>query len=235
MLTVAAADGPLPYQDLADMTGQDYTPLAHQIAALADGRDRHTGLGLLERQPGRHARARLVTCTPEGRNFAQRFVIPRKMPAPDGAEASLRLDRSLSALDAVLERNPKLSLGTFCVYLFIATHPEDFAYEGLPTRIIAEALTLSNLPKHLKILETGIKGAPPSQLIGFHINEYDQRIRLPFLTKAGVALQCALVAALTGKTVEAPRLPHATALDHLESPEDIAQLTDEDFDDIVWE
>lgn len=223
----------MAYQELADLVGQDYVPMAHQIAALSDGRDRRSGLGLLERQSGRHARARLVACSDAGKSFVQRFVAePDDSTSSKNAMADI-ISRTLLALDAVLARNPKISLGTLCVYLHIATHQDDFAYEGRPVRDIAEHLGLSNLPNHLRVLEGASDAA--SQLVGFHVNEYDQRIRLPYLTNAGVALQCALVSALTRREVQTPRVPHPEALDALETPADMHQLTEADFDDIVWD
>ncbi|MCX7568076.1 hypothetical protein OS189_17170 [Sulfitobacter sp. F26169L] len=234
-MTVARADGPLTYQELADLVGQPYVTLAHQIAALSDGRDRSPGLGLLSRQQGRHTRARVVTCSDVGLSDIQPFIVQQDQSPYNEATAADILSRTLSALDAVLERYPKLTLGSLCVYLFIATHQEKFAYFGEPVKIISRGLELSNLPKHLKVLEIGATKSPSTGLIGFHTNEYDQRIRLPFLTQAGIALECALVTALTGKETVAPKVPRAEALDALDSPTDVPTLEPEDFDDIVWE
>jgi len=162
------------------------------------------------------------------------------MHAPDNDPSSLEEDikilgRTVNALNAVLDRNPKITLGSLCTYLYVATHQENFAYAGQPVREIAQKLQISNLPKHMKVLEFGIEGAPASRLIGFHINEYDQRIRLPRLTESGIILQCEIVATLTEQRVEPPRSPNAAALDALASPDDVDQLTDDDFGEIVWD
>lgn len=235
MLTVAQVAGPLTYQEVADLVGQPYVPLAHQIAALSDGRDKAPGLGLLSRQQGRHARARVVTCSDVGLSNIRPFIVQKGQSADGEIGEADALSRTLTALNAVLEHNPRLTLGSFCVYLFIATHQEEFGYVGEPVKIISRELELSNLPKHLKILEISAAKSTSSGLIGFQKNEYDQRIQLPFLTPAGVALQCALVTALTGKEAVTPKVPRAEALDGLDSPADVPTLAPDDFENIVWE
>lgn len=223
ILVIARADTPITYQDAAEQTGQEYAATAHQIASLADGRGKQAGLGLLQRLPGAHSRARRVHCTAEAMDHVAQFA----------AEPGGSVERVLNVLAAILTRAPKMSLGTLCVYLYIATHQARFAYDGEPAKIIATDLGISNLPKHLKILEFGTDQAPA--LLGFHTHDYDQRIRLPYLTKDGLVLHYDLVHALTGRPVAKPRMPQPQALDRLETPEDIDQLADEDFDDIEWD
>lgn len=235
LLHVAAAAAPLSYQDLAERLGHGYEQTAHQIAALADGRAGRAGLGLLQRRAGPQDRMRAVTCTDRGRALAGRFPFGRQGPLTDEEAAGQIHSRVLPALEAILQCNPGLTLGTLCVFLSIAGDPERFAYDGEPARVIAEELGLSNLPKHLSVLEHGIEGDARSRLVEFQVNEYDQRIRLPRLAPAGLALACAVVAALTGRPAAPPRLPRPEALDRLDSPQDIHLLDDEDFDDIQWD
>lgn len=94
---------------------------------------------------------------------------------------------------------------------------------------------MSNLPKHLAVLEHGVDGARHSQLVEFQVHDYDQRIRLPRLTPAGLALEGELVETLTARPARPARLPRPEALDRLDSPDDIHLLGDEDFDDIKWD
>lgn len=222
LLVIARSGVPVTYQNVVEQTGQDYVATAHQIAALADGRGKQPGLGLLQRLPGAHSRARRVQCTPAAMEHVAQFA-----EKPNGS-----VERVLHALTVILAHAPKLSLGTLCVYLYIASHQDKFAYKGQPAKIIATDLGLSNLPKHLKLLEFGTDRV--SALVGFHIHDYDRRIRLPYLAKKGLMLHYDLVLALTGRPVPPPRMPQPQALDRLATPKDIDHLSDEDFDDIEW-
>lgn len=140
----------------------------------------------------------------------------------------------MPAVEAVLSRNPDLTLGSACAFLYIAEHPEAFAYDSQPVKLITETLGLDNLPKHLAVLEQGMDGDHQSRLIYFQVNDYDRRVRLPYLTNAGLAIKCDLVEALSGEPVERPRMPQPEALDKLDTPADIHLLDDSDFDDIQW-
>lgn len=234
VLTVAQAGSAISYQELARQLGHDAGATAHQVAALADGRSGRPGLGLLERLPGDPGSSRMAACSADGIAIAQQFIVPADESLTSQTSASRLGTRILPALEAVLRRNPDLTLGSLCAFLYIAEHPEAFAYDGQPIKVVTEAIGLHNLPKHLAVLEQGIDGDDQSRLIDFQVNDYDRRVRLPYLTTAGLALKCDLVEALTGETVEPPRLPQPEALDQLDTPADIHLLDDSDFDDIQW-
>lgn len=235
ILTVAQAERALGYDEVADRLGQDYELTAHQIAALSDGRGAQKGLGLLHRAQGRHQRARLVSATLAGQTYAHSLVAVADQTLSAGDNAALIADRVLPAIDAVLSRNPKITLGTLCVFLYVVTHQEAFAYQGLAVRIITNDLGISNLPKHMRALEMGAGDWASSQLISFKPHDYDNRIRLPCLTTAGLSLACDLIACLTAQPISPPRMPRAEALDRLDSPDCMDQLGDEDFDEIIWD
>lgn len=233
VLTVATAERPLAYRELADLLGHDYEATAHQIAALDSGRGGRAGLGLLKRTG--KGRSRLVTSTGRGCAFTLRFLSREERAAPHDVQISRLRERVIPALEIILGRNPGMTLGTCASFLYIASHEARFAYDGMPAKIISEALGISNLPAHLRVLNEGGGHGSSAQLIDFYTNEYDQRIRLPRLTSAGLGLKCDLVSALTGSAVETPRLPKPTSLDRLDSPEDIDTLDDDDFDNIEWQ
>lgn len=235
VLTVAQAGSAISYQELAKQLGHDAGATAHQVAALADGRSGRSGLELLERLPGDRASSRRVVCSADGAVLAGQFLFPTDEPLASPAAVARIRPRILPALETVLRRNPDLTLGSLCAFLYIAEHPEAFAYDGQPIKLITEAIGLHNLPKHLAVLEQGVDGDHQSRLIGFQVNDYDRRVRLPYLTGAGLALQCELIEVLTGQPIEPPRLPLPEALDGLNSPADVHLLGDDDFDDIQWQ
>lgn len=230
VLSVAAAGRPLGYEEISTTVGHEYSATAHQIAALADGRGRHAGLRLLTRAKSDHGREREVTCTRLGQAIALRYVKQREQLLTCGEHRELIRATTLPAFEKVSERNAALTLGTLSAFLFIATHQESFGYDGSPANIITSQIGLRNLSKHLRVLEVG-DGTSGSQLIETHPQDYDNRIRLPVLTSAGLNLVCELVAALTKAPVIPPRKPHAASLDKLETKQDISMLKDDDFDD----
>lgn len=223
VLTVAAAGESLSYADLAYHLQQPYEATAHQIGGLSEGRGKRPGQKLLVRCGDTGARQ--VSCSMLGTAIARRFVTPG-LSNPEACRDDLRT-RILPAIDAALARQP-FSLGTFCVYLYVATHQKDFAVEGRPTRAISEGTGVHNLARHFRLLE-GDRASPSKGLLRFEHHDYDGRTRLPRLSDAGLRLEVDLVEAVTGRAVPQVRLPRPEALDRLDSYDDIDQLDEADF------
>lgn len=244
-----ASEAELPtFEQVSARLGQDYSPTMHQIGQLAEGRGTRDGLKLLKRikQPG--TRIKKVALSRTGRAVAHRMLLQAERDALFALPQEVRAERLaemigarvLPALDHVVRQFPTMTLGTFCVLLYVVRHQADFAYEGRPAKEITDALGISNLVKHLSNLGLGREGQPGFGLLDPVAHGHDGRITLPALSVTGTALISGICGFLLARAPVVPKRIRAEKLVELEKPSDVAEADDdwyepiERLDDIEW-
>tara|TARA_R110002012_G_scaffold278195_1_gene465754 strand:+ start:1056 stop:1949 length:894 start_codon:yes stop_codon:yes gene_type:complete len=225
IITVAAEEEPVSYDRLAELCGVDYTTAAFHAAILSDGRGRRPGANLLIREPapGHDRRAKNLVLARGGRAIANLFATVNVETA---SSADFLKCSILPALRMALNAAPDLNLTTFSVLLFVAQNNVRFAHYGEPAATIADALGLTNLPRNLAKLAEADGGC----LLELMKNPNDRRITLPTLTQAGLSLVANIAAVLQDKEPDQVRQPKAESLRQAETPEDVRNFTQADFD-----
>ncbi len=226
------------FREVTDAIGLEYGLGAQHIAQIAEGKGKKPGQRLLRRIPGHDNRSKLVVPSRTGDAVACCFA-----PSEDREKAnelpeeerklllSDHLKRAtIPATQVVASYLPVMSLGSFCVLLYVTNNLSKIAYEGQPTSELAEELGISNLPRHLMLLGPGNPKRKGLGLLGFEPNMKDLRVTLPNPSPTGLQLMMLTVSALLQRPAAELRMPKAEAIEALPSPEDIENLSDEDFE-----
>lgn len=227
VLEIGASGKPsLSYAETASLTGLPYNSTIYQIAQLSAGRGGQPGLGLITLSELDVDGKRSLALSEKGRSLVEAFVYSTDMgfERPAGAWPVTGAARALRFAS-------DYSLGTLTVFLEVARLQGKFAFEGLATRSMARNLKINNLPRHLAILAEGRSDRPGRGLIRMIEHPDDDRKKLPEVSEAGHELLGKMISALLNETITTLRSPKPEALHRLDSPENIADLVDEDF----WE
>jgi hypothetical protein len=232
VISVAAEDGPVSYERLAELCGVDYKTAAIYAAVLSDGRGQQPGAKLLVRVPGHDRRAKNLVLSRAGRVVVSQFaaVTGDKYSCLDSLK-----DAILPALRMTLKAASDINLTTFSVLLYVAQNNTRFAHYGEPAATIAQALNLTNLPRNLAKLA----GEDGGGLLELLKNPKNRHIVLPKLSQTGLSLVAKIAAVLQDKEPDQVRQPKAESLRKAETPEDVRNFTQADFDvidvdDIDW-
>lgn len=223
VLSVAAEDGPVSYDRLAELCEASYGTVGNHAALLSDGRGKQPGARLLVRTRGDDRRAKTLVLSRAGRAVAGLFA----SVSDDRTSSTETLrNRVLPALRLVLKKEPDLNLTAFSALLYITQHNMLFAHQGIPAATIAQALGISNLPRILARLS----GEAGCGLIELTTNPQDRRITLPAPSNAGLSLVTSVAGALLGRLPSPVRRPKPESLLRAESPETVRTFSDQDFD-----
>lgn len=234
VLTIAASGKPhLTYAEAADLTGMDYDSALYQIGQLSEGRGRQPGLGLVSMNALDVLGKRTLSLSGKAEGLIKAFLSPDDRNGVF-AHGLWPVVGPVRALSLVSEKLSAMSLGTLTVFLEVARLQEKFAFNGLAARSLIEPLQINNLPRHLAILADGLNGRPGHGLIKLVPHRSDGRKKLPELTAAGHELLSEMVAKLLNEHVFVPRLPKPDILKGLDSPDNIADLDDDAFTDVVF-
>ncbi len=253
LLVVAAwdtGDG-LSYDYVANKGDQEYIQALHHIELLSTGRRGHVGPELLVRQEVKDSRAKRVTLSAKGRDLARHFAYSDR-DHPDFAHIAHQLKHGpLAALRDITQRLPGVSLGSLTVFLQVGMVQKEFGFDGTPVKRFTETLDISNMPRHLGLLGDGLKKRVPAKresssrvrtapeiLPGYEVIKLvtsldDGRIKLPEVTPKGHAILTALASALFDEQAEIAKRVKPEILKTIKSPEDIDDLDDSAFEDLV--
>ena len=237
VLTVASLDNSLSLVELSEIMKLDYGAGAQHVAQIAEGKNKAKGQRLLRQIPGPTKRTKLVSISRTGKAVACRFApseereIVGKLPAGErNAQLSEHLKKTtLPAVRTMTSFSPVMSLGSFCVLLYITTHQNKIAFEGPRVSDISEELGISNVPRHLTILGAGNLKRKGFGLVEFEQNSKVLRVTLPRPSQKCLDLMMPLASALLQRPAKQLRQPKAEAAQALPTPEDIKTLLDEDF------
>lgn len=244
LMVIAVCDNGegLSYEDVAHETDQDYIQALHHIELLSTGRRNQNGPELLIRSRTENSRVKRVMLSEKGANALRVFALSARRH-PDFARVSEELGQGpLQAIDEVVKYLPGISLGTLTVFLNVGLMQREFGFDGLPANKLAKKLHISNLPRHLAILGAGLKKRDgqkkrekPEKRTGYDVirlvvSEDDGRVKLPEVTGKGHEVLTAIASAVMGENAHSPKRAKATALTALESPDDIDNLDDVDFE-----
>lgn len=236
MAVAAEAEGRMSYDQIAEVSGLDYTAAAHHVAQLADGRAGNDGAQLLirDKEPGQ--RVKFVSLSKQGFSLLQGFLDKDVLPPETAFQQRQRPEvagffrtSTLPALQKIDATLPGASLGTVAVLLYIANSLQHFCYEGVPSKLIADDTGVSNLVRHLKLLTLAKPEWPIGPLIK---NISDKRRVNPTLTDAGTAFIAEIAGLVLQKEPAPVRKPKDEALLALESPSQIFDLEDGDYEDL---
>lgn len=237
VLTVATSLDALTYNSVSDATNQSYSSTSIQLALLSDGRGKQAGMELIRRVPGEDRRQKKVLVTQSGAVIANLFLQnPEDYIASPEDMAHLR-QTVLPALRQVLSIAPDITIGTFCVLLYIVQHNVRFGLEGSPSVTISNDLHISNLPRHLANLSTGTGSREGLGLIEMISDQgLDKRVVVPAPSDKGLKLVANVAATLQRKQPSPIKTPKPERLAHDALISDMDRLEDDDFDftEIEW-
>ncbi len=237
-LTVAASTRPMGFREVAEVAEIEYGQATHQIAQLADGKGSDPGLNLLVRQREEGRRSSFVVSSRTGKAIACRYVLSAErdravtLDADERAELlAEHLKQSiLPALHEITTRSQRLSLGSFCVLLYVTLKQFEIGFEGQPLREISSSIGISNVPRHISFLSDGTPKRKGLGLIDLAQNPEDRRLTLPKPSEAGIELMAAISSRLLHRPAAELRRPKPEAIEALESPDDVVKLKKGDYD-----
>ncbi len=236
VLTVASAREALTYNSVRDATRQTYSSTSIQLALLSDGRGKQPGMGLIRRVAGEDRRQKKVLITQSGAEIANIFLQKPEDATASVADLAEFRETILPALRQVLTVAPDITLGTFCVLLYLVQHNERFGLKGSASVTISNDLHISNLPRHLANLSTGSGSREGLGLIEMIADqENDRRVVVPAPSQKGLNLVANVAATLQRKKPAPVKTPKPERLAQDATMEDVAGFGDDDFDftDIV--
>jgi hypothetical protein len=209
ILTVAIASEPLSYTALRLREDEPYNFIASSIALLSDGRGKQKGANLLLRVPGVDRRSKCVTASAKAEAhaiyLASIFGLTNRHPrlSDDACFAQAVIDnirvRILPALREILKVDPNMNITTLSVFLFICCNNQNFGHLKWPTKAIAEELNITNLPRNVSLLSSGLSREPGLELIALEPDPDDYRVMVPFPTEKGAELVASITGALEAK------------------------------------
>lgn len=208
------------FREVAEAAEIEYGQATHQIAQLADGKGSDPGLKLLVRQKEEGRRSSFVEPSRTGKAIACRFAMPSErdraltLDADERAELLVEhLKQSiLPALREITTRTHGLSLGSFCVLLYVTLKQSEIGFEGQPLREISSSIGISNVPRHISFLSDGTPKRKGLGLIELAQNPEDRRLTLPKPSEAGIELMTAISSRLLHRPVAELRRPKPEAI-----------------------
>jgi len=247
-LVVAAWDvgEGLSYEEVANKGDQSYTQALHHIELLSTGSIGHGGPELLIR---RELEGR-VFLSSKGADLFRLFASswrdhPEFKPSADDVKKCI-----LPALGKIVQELHGISLGTFCVFLYVGLMQKEFGLHGIPVKTLTEVSGLTNMPRHFAILGDGLKRRadssretsprlkpPPIHRPGLNVLRLvtrlqDCRIKLPEVTPKGHGILTSMAAFVCGEPVEVAKRVKPRVLLTLESFDAIATLDDSAFEEL---
>ncbi|MFG6572187.1 hypothetical protein ACGYLO_11335 [Sulfitobacter sp. 1A13353] len=178
VLEVACAEKPISYEGLAAAIGSSLNNTYMQVAVLSDGHAGQPGAGMLERTQGEDRNKIHLTLTSEGRALVKNFT-----EAIDGCSTQYLQHAIIPAINAPRQLKANMTLGAFCVLMYIDRNCDRFDNEEA-SGIIARDLKLSNLPRILYLLSNGTEARSGLGLIDLP-RAANRRKVVPRLTMAG--------------------------------------------------
>ena len=244
LLVIAAFDKGkgLTFDEVAHETGLKYVQAFQHIELLSTGRPKQPGLGLVSRHDAMEGRLTLSALSELGKETLRLFARSASdalsfEPVAEEIQISV-----LPAISKVVEILPGISLGTLVTFLQVGLMQNEIGIEGVGAKEIKEKMNIANVSRHLAILSDGLKKRhakergekrPGYEVIEMIVSKEDSRVKLPELTRKGHEVFFEIAKAAAGRELTPPKRPKPELLEKLDSPDEIIDLDDSDFDDLI--
>ena len=244
LLVIAAFDKGkgLTFDEVAHETGLKYVQAFQHIELLSTGRPKQPGLGLVSRHDAMEGRLTLSALSELGKETLRLFARSASdalsfEPVSEEIQISV-----LPAISKVVELLPGISLGTLATFLQVGLMQNEIGIEGVGAKEIKEKMNIANVSRHLAILSDGLKKRhakergekrPGYEVIEMIVSKEDSRVKLPELTRKGHEVLFEIAKAAAGRELTPPKRPKPELLEKMDSPDEIIDLDDSDFDDLI--
>ena len=244
LLVIAAFDigEGLTYDEVAHETGLKYIQALKHIELLSTGRLKQPGLGLVSRRYAVEGRLTHSALTELGKETLRLFARSASdalsfEPVVEEIQTSV-----LPAITKVVELLPGISLGTLATFLQVGLMQNEIGIEGVGAKEIKEKMNIAIVSRHLSILSDGLKKRdakvrgekrPGYEVIEMIVSKEDSRVKLPKLTRKGHEVFFEIAKAAAGREITPPKRPKPELLEKMDSPDEIIDLDDSDFDDLI--